>query len=421
VSRFGETNVFRDVDVIKPGDNFAQKIAESIGSVDALVAIIGPEWSSAVGGAGTRRLDDPQDWVRIELVAALEKDVLVIPVLVGGARMPRDEQLPEPLKPLASIQALEISESRWRFDTGVLEDRLDEYFTRPERPTVRRHRARLVGALGVTGVLACLLWLFWPDDTDVLSTVVEPGRTECSALECAESISFSLSALESDASIEVKLTQPDNTDLPPEQITVRPDGTAEWRWTPSLSDPIGTYRVDFVKAGTTFASHDLTVHPVTGSFGVVQILADAIIANNWERAVSLDVRLKEFYDAAQASGQDPVAEVSRGYQPYTVRRYMPADIEGVRITGGRLLTGGFYGYRRDDDQTVIHCEYWLVYDNLATMRSEPLMVDGEQITTTTEGRMALVDAAAWSEKNCVSPPTVPTLDLPPPNPTPDPT
>jgi hypothetical protein len=112
--RFGETNVFIDVDTIQPGEDFVQVIEEKVGACDALVAVIGKQWVSVLDEAGKRRLDDPHDFVRLEISAALARNVRVIPVLVGGAHMPRLEELPEALAGLLRRNAIELSDTAFQ-------------------------------------------------------------------------------------------------------------------------------------------------------------------------------------------------------------------------------------------------------------------------------------------------------------------
>ena len=117
---FGAEQVFRDIDAITPGAKFAKVIAERIENCDALIAIIGTDWLRAEDGEGTRRLDDPDDWVKAEIREALTRDKLVIPVLVEGARMPKDSELPAAIAALAGCHAIEISESRFDDDAKRL-------------------------------------------------------------------------------------------------------------------------------------------------------------------------------------------------------------------------------------------------------------------------------------------------------------
>ena len=98
---FGEKAVFKDVDVIPPGANYPSLLNEAIAHCDVLLAVIGSHWLTAVETNGQRRLDNSDDFVRIEIEAALKRDaVLVIPVLVDDAGMPSTGDLPETLRPL---------------------------------------------------------------------------------------------------------------------------------------------------------------------------------------------------------------------------------------------------------------------------------------------------------------------------------
>ena len=118
--QFGDGQVFKDVDSIGLGDDFVEVITNAVGSCDVLLALIGISGSRSPMRDGLRRLDDPDDFVRLEIEAALTRDVRVIPILVDGARMPRADELPPSLAKLVRRQALELSPSRFDFDTGRL-------------------------------------------------------------------------------------------------------------------------------------------------------------------------------------------------------------------------------------------------------------------------------------------------------------
>ncbi len=122
---FGGGQVFKDVDSIQLGDDFVEVITRAVGSCDVLVALIGGEWLSVTDAHGRRRLDDPDDFVRLEIEAALSRGVRVIPVLVDGARMPPADELPDSLAALVRRQALELSPARFDFDTSRLLKVLD--------------------------------------------------------------------------------------------------------------------------------------------------------------------------------------------------------------------------------------------------------------------------------------------------------
>lgn len=115
--RLGSKNVFLDVGNIQPGLDFVDVLTKRVAACDALVAIIGKDWISAADKDNRRRLDNPHDYVRIEIEAALERGVRVIPVLVQGTAMPKADELPDTLKKLANRQGIEVSLDR--FDSDV--------------------------------------------------------------------------------------------------------------------------------------------------------------------------------------------------------------------------------------------------------------------------------------------------------------
>jgi uncharacterized protein YjbI with pentapeptide repeats len=123
---FGREQVFMDVDSLIPGDDFDRKIAIVVGSCDVLLAVIGKRWLTITDQRGVRRLDDPGDFVRLEIEAALERNVLVVPVLVDGARMPQADELPVSLVDLAGRHAWELSASRLDADVAQLRKDPDE-------------------------------------------------------------------------------------------------------------------------------------------------------------------------------------------------------------------------------------------------------------------------------------------------------
>ena len=125
-ARWGENQVFIDVDTLKPGVDFADVIGEAVGSCDVLIAVIGRNWLTAVDHQGRRRLDDPEDFLRLEVEAALDRNVRVIPVLVEGAAMPRSDDLPGALAKLARRQALEATDSRWSYDVARLMQAIED-------------------------------------------------------------------------------------------------------------------------------------------------------------------------------------------------------------------------------------------------------------------------------------------------------
>ncbi len=130
--------VFRDVSDLGPGVEWRDAIAKALGTADACIVVIGRNWLGATDSAGNRRLENPNDTVRLEILAALNNGVRLFPVLVGDAQMPTEEQLPLDLRPLARRNALEISEQDWDEDFNKLvraiEASLGWIPTTPARP-----------------------------------------------------------------------------------------------------------------------------------------------------------------------------------------------------------------------------------------------------------------------------------------------
>ncbi len=130
-SEFGKEFVFRDIDTIEPGTDFVEAVEQGIQECSVLIVVIGKEWLTAEDKMG-RRLDDPNDFVRIEIASSLKKGLHVIPVLVRGAGMPSSKELPEDIAQLSRRLALEISDSRWDYDMQRLIETLS-HFIRQDR------------------------------------------------------------------------------------------------------------------------------------------------------------------------------------------------------------------------------------------------------------------------------------------------
>lgn len=132
IEAFGPNRVFTDIDNIQPGQDFTKVLEAAVGSCRVLLAVIGQDWVNALDDGGRRRLEDPGDWVRVEIESALRRPkVLVIPVLIDGARMPRVEQLPGELAQLSMRQAVEITAAGFDVQVGTLITTLQKIFDQP--------------------------------------------------------------------------------------------------------------------------------------------------------------------------------------------------------------------------------------------------------------------------------------------------
>jgi hypothetical protein len=153
--------VFMDVSDIDPGEDFPKVIDARLAACKVLVAVIGNTWASATDAEGRRRLHVPGDYVRLEVSKALASGLLVIPVLVNGARMPDAAELPEDLEQLPKRNAIQMDDDR--FDTDV--ERLIDAITPVVPP---RSRLPLI-ALTLAAVLALATAGIW------LHGRVDPG------------------------------------------------------------------------------------------------------------------------------------------------------------------------------------------------------------------------------------------------------
>ena len=131
---FGRDLLFMDVDAIPLGVNFAKVLSEEVGKCDALLAIIGPGWLDARDKDGKRRLDSAEDFVRVEIAAALQRDIPVIPILLEGTPVPGQDQLPDDIKELALRNGLDVRHASFHSDMDKLVRGLRSPMPQPVTP-----------------------------------------------------------------------------------------------------------------------------------------------------------------------------------------------------------------------------------------------------------------------------------------------
>ena len=171
-ARFGEEHVFMDVR-IEPGVDFVETIRGAIATCNVLVAMIGDEWADVRDEHGARRLDDPADFIRLEIETALARpDLMVVPVLVEDAQMPEPDDLPPGLAALARRNAIELSDARWHYDAQRLVAAIEGSFDGPSesppprRTASRRPPLRALVAGGLVAVAAIAWFAFGRDGDD---------------------------------------------------------------------------------------------------------------------------------------------------------------------------------------------------------------------------------------------------------------
>jgi len=172
---FGRNNLFMDVDHIPPGVDFVNHLNRQVAACDVFVAVIGPNWLDVRNEKGDRRLDAPDDFVTIEIAAALARDIRVIPVLVDGARMPKVSDLPESLKPLARRQAIELRHAHFGRDAEALTEKIREALS---NNPVRVNRWRGAAAVGAAFLLLVGIGLFAAGMPTSLPWTVQPDTQE---------------------------------------------------------------------------------------------------------------------------------------------------------------------------------------------------------------------------------------------------
>ncbi len=170
-ARYGGKQIFRDVEAIAPGVDFVDALNTAVGASKVLLAIIGPNWLKVTDAENRRRLEDPNDFVRLEIAAALDRNIRVIPVLVGGAAMPKVEELPANLASFARRQAHELSDTRWDFDVRQLFQALENLGIKAlgERESGRtqtwwKNPQIAIGAGGATLLILGYLYSEFEDD-----------------------------------------------------------------------------------------------------------------------------------------------------------------------------------------------------------------------------------------------------------------
>jgi serine/threonine protein kinase len=145
--RFGERQVFMDIDAIKPGEDFVRVLTEAINSSNVFLAVIGKRWLRDAEGAASR-LEDPDDFVRFEIASALRTGILIVPVLMERASMPSAEHLPEELKDFSRRNAIEVSNSRFRNDVKRLIEVIDSAAPKATSKGTRIGPYTLINKLG---------------------------------------------------------------------------------------------------------------------------------------------------------------------------------------------------------------------------------------------------------------------------------
>jgi hypothetical protein len=129
---FGRRRVFLDHQDLPPGRHFPPLLLQALEDATVLVAVIGGRWLAAAGADGSRRLDDPDDYVRMEIRRALERNIHVLPLLLNDTRLPTAAELPDDIRALSQRQGVRVDRKQFRRDVDALVTMLGEHIPRKQ-------------------------------------------------------------------------------------------------------------------------------------------------------------------------------------------------------------------------------------------------------------------------------------------------
>ena len=166
-AHFGADSVFMDIDDIAAGENFVEKLKNTLNQSDVLLLVIGPRWQSVTDDEGRPRLNSPNDFVRLEVQSALERGIGLIPALVGGARMPERGELPSQLADVVLHQAIQISDERFHEDVDRLIGAVERAGGRRGRKRAWYRVATAIGLPAAVFVVAGGFFLYQHDSAEI--------------------------------------------------------------------------------------------------------------------------------------------------------------------------------------------------------------------------------------------------------------
>jgi formylglycine-generating enzyme required for sulfatase activity len=184
----GKRNIFVDIDDLQAGQKFETVLERKLAQCKVMLAIIGPNWVDARDEeTGSRRIDDPEDWVRVEIERALARKIPVIPVLVAGATLPSKTDLPPSLQPLLKHQGATLTTNGFRYEmAGLARDVADLTVRRPWGRMAAAASALILGGYVITHQFGAPVW--WPSfgDGRPKNVVVPKPAAEAAAEKAAD-------------------------------------------------------------------------------------------------------------------------------------------------------------------------------------------------------------------------------------------
>ena len=176
--KLGPSNVFRDIDSLRPGVEFRREIQRILNVTENIIVVIGPQWLTMKADDGARRIDVQDDNVRLEIEEALRSERKIIPALVGGAKMPSASELPESIRALAGRNAIEFTNRYWRNDVDLLLDTINDVKKRNLIYMISHSRVIILILLFATGIAGISLYAGWRYTESVKSDAGDDSRLE---------------------------------------------------------------------------------------------------------------------------------------------------------------------------------------------------------------------------------------------------
>ncbi len=253
-------------------------------------------------------------------------------------------------------------------------------------------------AIGVAAVVIVGAVILLGRDSDSDALPLLPENTSCSVDTCSETPIRFVDLAGAEGEIEVILTDPFGNGVddvnPP---TPRSDGSLEWTWSADYDDHLGTYTLQFSSPSSEDVEYNFTVESGSGPFVVVQRLAEAISAQDWDTAAALDARIRDDLE------QEGVEYLEQEYPASAEKHWIPYDSSGQSNALGTTIIGAFVIYLEDEDETSARCEIWAVDPGDETMRSGKLPILGDrQERVSSSGRHSPSSFSEWISDRCVA-------------------
>jgi tetratricopeptide (TPR) repeat protein len=434
---FGKTNLFIDVDNMPAGVDFVEYLGTQVANCEIFLCAVGPNWLNARDEEGRRRLDQPDDYVRIEIAEALKRDIPVIPVLVDGARVPKARELPDSIALLTRRQAVEVRNSQFGRDADSLTQKIREVLKGKRSAPVRAVFAAVLGAAALLMFVA--IGLYHSGILSLPGMHLDPAAPKVKELPSSEVVSASKAhASKPDASIanQTSVAEAVHADSVTDCDRLAADPTDPQR--PRSVPGVWDKQIN-VAAALQACQEAVIKYPDVGRFslslGRALFLARDYPASfkQFERAVSLGNtaamnaiatmyrdgygvpqdygEARRWYEEAAAAGNSPIAmntigsfyENGRGVpKDYAeAKRWYEKAVAAANSPVGMTSIGSLYENGRGVQQDYAEAKQW--YEKAADLGNSTAMVNlGDMYRDGRGVAKSVADARTWYERAAVA-------------------